>query len=450
MVDVSHFHYPLQAPWRVGKSIKKEKQRRSLEQFFSTNGARFIDVQDLQPRRQSTLCDEDLKKLKISVDSTLNYFLRTTFRGGKSVYVKTWESKFMTQAISLYERIESLLVELPNIEVAYVVNGRFYGQQAAALPLNRLGIKIIYLEHSEFPGRLFMRPYRPHDRVRFQRDALEQAKNLAAEQLRLYSAEWMELRKGPHSLTNPFGVLWKDGTVQKFVAKDKPIALFLTSSSDEFESLELDWKEASWASQYEAFEKIWTELSPKGFKPVIRVHPNLANKSIADAFREVKEVRSFLNRNPDFDCVDHASTVSTYDLLNMAEVVIVYNSTVGLEASLIGKRVICANSTWYDSCADVLKVHKIFQLKEIPNFLVRIPSQVGAQQWIAAQMMSDFELPIQDESNILRMSKPHQIIRALMDRSIFGIMFSARWKLSRFILLKIRVNRFQLKSARTS
>jgi hypothetical protein len=81
---------------------------------------------------------------------------------------------------------------------------------------------------------------------------------------------------------------------------------------------------------------------------VIRAHP--------DELRVGKESRetvaewvnaNFVERLPNIIFVPSNKFISSYDLIRVAKFVMVYNSTVGLEASIMGKPVLCAGQARY-------------------------------------------------------------------------------------------------------
>jgi len=87
---------------------------------------------------------------------------------------------------------------------------------------------------------------------------------------------------------------------------------------------------------------------------VIRAHP--------DEFRAGKEshesVRAWVERNhvadqPNVVFVDALERFSSYELIQQAHFVMVYNSTVGLEASIMGKPVLCGGRARYTQYATV-------------------------------------------------------------------------------------------------
>jgi hypothetical protein len=431
VVDSSHLHRPRQAPWSIGNAKFSNSGVESvLNHYFSSIGATFRSFPDLKGETAS-LDPSDREALQIAVKSSMNNTFRSSFLGGFSYFERFIWNSWMKDTSATYLTARSLLQSLRPDEV-FVTNGRLSSQRAISLACERLEVRCRFLEHSEFPGSLFNRPYRPHDRLAFQVESSNTAMKMSADEIQTKTELWVGLRRKSGSVTNPFNSRWRQGAApQEMTQGSAPVALFLTSSSDEFESLDLDWKEGSWSSQYEAFEQVWQELKYLGFKPVLRIHPNLGNKNFSDAKQEMQQIASFHSRNPDFQIVGHNSRLSTYELLARSKVVVVYNSTVGLEASLEGRHTLTLNSCWYDNSADVLKVHSLEDLRNVGPYLDRDIDPTGAKHWVASQAKLDAPVSKAPQQLLGRGTLPIQLVRALLDGSLLWLIYEKRWPLNR-------------------
>lgn len=442
VVDMSHFHYPRQAPWRLsGKWVSPGGAHRALSHIFEEFGAHFTVLEVRKAGDGFPPTPSVKQSLETAVQSSLNNCFRQSYSNGLGALSRLVKARWLSKASSVKLSAERLLTDLGATRVS-IVNGRLFSQFAVALAAQNLSISVTFLEHSEFPGHLFSRSYRPHDRVAFQRDVEKFARSEDRETIERLALEWENLRRKVKSTTNPFSVRWKATSSEKL--QNARIALFLTSSSDEFESLDLDWKEGQWSDQYEGFDFVLKSIGHLNLIPVLRIHPNLANKSPIDALAELKKVGKLSNDNPALRLVDHASRVSTYELLKDADLVVVYNSTVGLEASMMGKHVVCLNSCWYDDIAEVFKLHRRDQINLLETYLTNPVDSWQAKRWPATQMLQDRRIssasPVLIRQNLLV-----QITRAIVDGSLLWIMFELRWKLFKKIMLSIRVSkkRFQ-------
>ena len=90
-------------------------------------------------------------------------------------------------------------------------------------------------------------------------------------------------------------------------------------------------------------------IRKKEYHLIVRVHP----AEVRLTYRETKERtadhirRAFPELNPNITLVEAESSISSYRLIELANVILVYTSTIGLEASLMGKPVIVAAETHY-------------------------------------------------------------------------------------------------------
>jgi hypothetical protein len=94
-------------------------------------------------------------------------------------------------------------------------------------------------------------------------------------------------------------------------------------------------------------------LDSMGVSSYIRVHPNLLTKSRKSYKRTLSEVRNLKRNHPNLFVIWHYEDVDTYSLLESSSGVIVWNSTVGLEASAMAIPVWALSATFYGETAQV-------------------------------------------------------------------------------------------------
>jgi hypothetical protein len=337
----------------------------------------------------------DYDGLAISTESTLRSFLRDDFEGGKGLFARTVEAAIRRRAKNALKST-CIFFDNEKIDEISINNGRFATQKMIASVAESKGISVSYMEQSEFPGQFYWRKYRPHARVQFQREALEYATAHGSQSKGEASNEWQANRQKKGSLSNPFSSLWsdQDDPHQNLAKVIRPrggrvVAIF-TSSSDEFESLGNDWKEGSWVNQFEAFAELMSNPLFSQDTFILRVHPNRKNKSLGVFIREARKIRALQKRFPQLSVIWHNSSISSYNLIDFADITVVQNSTLGLEASLKGKPVICLDSCWYDLVADVHRVHSSKALGQLE--LRTRYSPFGASMWVEHQKYRDFQI----------------------------------------------------------
>jgi hypothetical protein len=205
--------------------------------------------------------------------------------------------------------------------------------------------------------------------------------------------EWLEARMAGSEGTNSFSAAWKVMGDSSSVAERKS-AVFFASSFDEFLAFGPMWTIDAWSSQFEAFDVIMSILEKRGVSLVLRLHPNLASKSRKYFLREVKEILELQKKHPSLKIHWHNSSVNSYQLVSEADYVIVERSTIGLEASLMGKPVWATQATQWDQVADIRQLLTPSDVNE-EALEPWVPSPEGAQRFVAYWMVQEHPLRYQ-------------------------------------------------------
>lgn len=441
VVDMAAFTYPKVPPWRVPRLYEGFSD--PVSAMFASYGVKYIQggsvVGQSIPEAKG-----DRERLKTAIVSNYVSAARTVpsnLHGIKWMSVSVLQhhlSRLARRAFGVSEQIMSLLEPAR----VYVINGRLPQQKAAVIAAEHLNLEIWFLELDR--GRLYRSRYQPHDRIRSQEELSKVAQSLSGSQMTTSISSWLAQFSSANAEMNKFSVTRTDTGAN--LADSGHLAIFATSSRDEYESVEFDFSEAQWESQLHAFSEVWRIVGSTDLKPILKIHPNLLNKRPFFVVGELSRIRRFLSKNPNFTVVGPSDKQNIYAIFPRAALVVVHNSTVGLEASIRGIPVICTNSTSYDSLADVTKFHSLEQVK----LLAKVQSYAdptGAMKFLAAR--DALSVPIKFfpgrivlENYSLRL----QIIRSIRDASIFSIMFEQRWHLYRE--LNRRIEKLFLANAR--
>ena len=108
--------------------------------------------------------------------------------------------------------------------------------------------------------------------------------------------------------------------------------IFYTSSEDEMGGVKEFYENCAYQNQFEAIKSIASNL-PKGVRLVVRTHPRLAG---INSKYEIA-VKEYCLNNDDIIFYSAESKINSYDLLNFADIVITFGSTMGIEAAYLGK-----------------------------------------------------------------------------------------------------------------
>lgn len=163
----------------------------------------------------------------------------------------------------------------------------------------------------------------------------------------------------------------KDELKEHFSKQDKvKVITIFTSTIGEFIANN-GIESYGWNSQYDAVENTVKYLLKRNYDVSIRMHPNSARFSW-------KDIRKIYDLGRDFQVKVYLpwEQVNSYDLVSRAEYVFTWGSTIGLEASAVGKKTYIFSPTYYSQIADV----RAFS----PNSLLKI----DLEDWITDRNLS--------------------------------------------------------------
>lgn len=121
---------------------------------------------------------------------------------------------------------------------------------------------------------------------------------------------------------------------------DKPFILLLTSSPSEYDYFrKVDF---AWESQADGMRKAALLAKSLGFEVIVRFHPNQSNYALIDLLDLRRALLPVSDR-----LVEPWSLESTYELVRDASLVLVWESTIGLEAATVGKKTASLIKTYY-------------------------------------------------------------------------------------------------------
>lgn len=158
-------------------------------------------------------------------------------------------------------------------------------------------------------------------------------------------------------------------------------AIFI-SSEDEMETIE-SWQIGKiYKNQFCALDHIFKELAAGSeFQFTLRVHPNL--KNIQNS--QTKSIGILKQKYPEIDIIDASNTASSYDIIRSSDLILVFGSTIGIEAAYLGKTVILVGHAFYESLNACLNIESRDHLIELfkkyaegPDTLIRSTSQAQA------------------------------------------------------------------------
>lgn len=227
-------------------------------------------------------------------------------------------------------------------DVVIIPNGRLPYQKGAQLAALQQNTKVMFYEHGIFRAdHFYLSERQSHDRLGNQSHAQEAQVGPLERESALF---WLSTRRNPLGGLNQYAATWKEGPPLIRERFNHSAALF-TSSEDEYVGLE-GWAGYGWGDQYDAFDFFLKRVTGPS---VLRVHPNFLNKSFSTARRESMRLSWLCRNHPNLKVVLPDDPINSYDLIETTERVVVYGSTIGLEAYCVGKSVWNAGNAIYDS-----------------------------------------------------------------------------------------------------
>lgn len=393
ILDVSDFSYP---KFHSPKNWILKRYGLSSPNLSLEDARRRYSVQTLtRPKKnqlpQAPLCPDEEDELEKSIDGLL-MSLFGDFRPQRHGLLYRVIRKKVREATRLlfHSFYEHILSDPPNEIV--IPNGRFPYQRALALVAKRMGIDVAFYERGFRPDSgVFLGKHMTTDRLTWQGLAKGRL-GKSDEDLRSVSKKWLFSRKQPGSLDNEFSVMWTHDATQDELfghPSQEYAAAFFTSSQDEFLAME-DWQGFGWSDQYEAFVEFASNVEGR---TVLRIHPNFVNKSFGNALDEIRRIFWMRKRLPELEIIWPFSPLSSYELLERSNRVVVFGSTIGLEASASGKSVWNAGSSMYDVVGDV---RNFFPKTSYPADYFQVWEVDANRSWAIIDAQIEADIPIAD------------------------------------------------------
>lgn len=276
---------------------------------------------------------------------------------------KKFRSFFLNEAERTFQTILNVTSTHGPYQEINVVNGRFPYQRAVQEAAKFMKIRAMSFERGTYDHGLplglstldryvrgsnyWHEDFPTTNRVIRQKEILQRTQSNDTFSRNQKAQFWIDARRKPGG-SNQFNENWTQKSVN-----EKEYVVFFSSSTDEFAELGPEWKEAEWEDQWKAFAELIPMLNRLGYETILRIHPNLRNKHKSERTIVKAVVKDFQLEFPYLKIVLPSSNIDSYALVENAKAVIVWNSTIGLESSLMGIPTACLSSCEYDLVADV-------------------------------------------------------------------------------------------------
>lgn len=258
---------------------------------------------------------------------------------------------FLAGTVLFAEGIDVLLDEL-RPDVLVLLNGRFFAHWAAIELARRRGLRFVTHERGFRRDTVrFAAGARTHE-LEPMRASWEAWKDVPLDEAELeeIGSVLADRRAGRNASRLSFSPPPQDpDALRSFLHLDgRPLVAAFGSSDDETAAFE-DRRRGAFPRSRDFFPAV-AELARArpDVQFVLRVHPNVHKQESGlnrAALRQAVELRGALPRNARM--VLPREEVSSYTLMDLADVGLVQGSTVGLEMAALGKPVLCAAHTTY-------------------------------------------------------------------------------------------------------
>jgi len=248
-------------------------------------------------------------------------------------------------------RVAGRLLESFKPDRLVLLNGIFFAERIAIEHARRRGIPFITHEGGFMPDtQVFMRDgFAPHHDVsEFWPDYA--SRPLTATEARLLDAFLAERTSGKRDVSRYYPTIESDAEAirrELGLDRDRPIVTVFTN---------VDWDTATFAAR-SAFANMehWLQHTIRYFagRPqdqlIIRIHPAEVRLPFLEPRQSVTTMvrRHFPELPPNVRLIDPTSSLSSYTLMSMSALGLVYTSTTGMEMALRGKPVVVAGRSYY-------------------------------------------------------------------------------------------------------
>lgn len=297
-----------------------------------------------------TLSLNGTNSLGLSVASSL-----VSLTGNSQVLPLNYEelcNKLASAYIDSYEIVRSILAR-NKFSAVIVFNGRFASVKGAVVAAKEAEAKVFYHERGCSKNHFSLRSYQPHNRIALQQDILR-TWSRTPENEEVARSLYINKRKGVEKAWSSFVSHHRQGLSAAVVndAKSKAssgkVIVYFSGSDDEYSSVDDAFSRdlCEWSSQKDALIALSNAAAKHGHALVVRVHPHQQKKDHAD--RQSWDNLDFIYNQSSITIVDSSSPVSTYELIDAADIVVTYGSTVGIESVYWGKPSVLLGNSFYD------------------------------------------------------------------------------------------------------
>lgn len=286
---------------------------------------------------------------------------------------RAWPQRYVQRAVRsyawVYDQVTALIRER-GLTTLVVYNGRFTHDQAAAAAATAAGIRVLYFDAGGLDTGFDLTFAPTHDWADLQRRMLELWDAWPEGDREAIGTSWFVNRQEHREPgLHVFVGLQERGHLANVPETTKLVAFF-SSSPDEIAELDLKWEEFH-GSQPGALAALADAVRDEPDSHlVVRTHPHMRLKPAED-LHDWQAAVAAVSPAAHYDATD---PVDSYALMRVADVVVTYGSTAGVEAAFLGKPVIVLGPAAYDLIGCATRASTPEQVREaVLNPIARDP-----------------------------------------------------------------------------
>ena len=234
----------------------------------------------------------------------------------------------------------------------YLVNGRMFNtkpfQEVALLK----GIKLIIVESGHDTKGKYVKKYYYNTKVHSIEGRTNYAfkmwndSSLPEDKKKEYAISFFEKRfRSEQTNDKIYTKKQKKGEIPEFWDESKYNIVIFNSSEDELYAIGDEFEKGKlFKNQYEGLEYLFSQIKDDNIHFYLRIHPNLKNIK----YKYCTQLKDFSVKYKNVTVIPGDSSISTYSLMEKADKIITFGSTMGVESSYWGKVVVNLNPCFYN------------------------------------------------------------------------------------------------------
>tara|TARA_X000000950_G_scaffold289362_1_gene412384 strand:+ start:390 stop:1862 length:1473 start_codon:yes stop_codon:yes gene_type:complete len=339
-------------------------------------GYKLNNVQVSNKNDQKEISAETFKRLELGVMSSIASYLRITQEDHLTRRWKRIKQNLLKNSLLIYKFFQQEFQN--NYDEVLLFNGRFCEDVACKRAAQEIGIDFKVYDFKKAGSYYEFRNVALHN----VEENCKRAKNYFLEntkRAKLVANTFISNKVlGIETYEKSYTAHQKDGILDKFlVSIDEKIIALYPSSDDEYRFLADDWGVEGVEDQVQEIKAFADDLENE-YLIIVRLHPNMydMHKKLYNDYLELDKMKNVKVIKAD-------SELSTYELLKRSEIVVSFMSTIGAEATFLGKPSIGIGGSPY-SLLPIVNIAKSGKhaAKMIKERKFRVKSKTSAIIWM--------------------------------------------------------------------